>query len=120
MDQDQEELTLTNLGNGGAVELFEEELGKLLENILDPNTDPKAKRKLSLEVTFAPNSDRNEVAIDVACKSKLAPMVSAAATVFVGRRHGRTIAVTHDPRQLQIQWDEESKPRSVDGSRKEA
>ena len=32
--------------------MFEDELGKLLENILDPNTEAKTKRKLTLEVTF--------------------------------------------------------------------
>lgn len=41
-----------NIGNicGGAVpELFEHEIAKMMENIADVNTDPEAKRSLTLE-----------------------------------------------------------------------
>jgi hypothetical protein len=120
MNEKHEELTLANLGNGGAIELFEEELKKILENILDPNTKAKAKRELTLKVTFVPNADRDSAEIEVECRAKPAPMNSASATIFLGRRKGQAIAITHDPEQFQIQWDEESKPRNVNDERKEA
>ncbi len=116
---DEETLSLENLGNGGALELFQDELVNVLENILDPNTDAKAKRKLTLVATFSPNADRNEVGLDVQCTSKLAPLASASATVFVGRKHGQVVAITHDPRQLQLEWDEESKPTKLEDERVE-
>ena len=45
-DEDFRKVSLTNLGNGAAVELFDHELQKVLANIDDPNTDPKEKRKI--------------------------------------------------------------------------
>ena len=114
MAADRENLTLHNLGNGGAIELFETELERVLENILDLNTDAKAKRKIVLTVTFTPNSDRNEVATDVDCASKLAPMNAASATVFVGRDRHTQIprAVTHDPRQMEM-FDDPRRPKPM-------
>lgn len=116
---DQEKLTLDNLGNGGAKELFEEELQTVLDNILDPNTEAKAKRKLTLEVTFCPSSDRDSAETEVVCKTKLAPMNGANATIFVGRRYGVPVAVTHDPEQLQLDWDRVDAPRNFDETRRE-
>jgi len=117
MSDEQEELTLDNIGGGVATELFAEELGKVLGNILDVNTSAKAKRAITLTATFSPMKGRDEVLVTVEVKSKLAAPTGAAATIFVGMRKGRAVAVEHDPRQLQIRWDEESKPKSLDEKR---
>ena len=109
----EEDLTLGNLGNGGAVELFEDELANVLENILDVNTEAKAKRKITLVVTFKPSADRDSAEVETKCTSALAPMNSAHATVFLARHRGKVRAITHDPRQLQMEFDEDSKPRTV-------
>ena len=55
----EETLTLENLGNGAAVELFDEALEKVLKNIMDPNTDPKAERSITMKVTFKPDENRD-------------------------------------------------------------
>jgi len=118
-----DDLTLANLAGGAAVELFEMELVRILENILDQNTKATAKRKIKLEVTFVPSPDRNQVATLVDCTSKPAPVDGAVATVFVGMtKSGIPRAVTYDPRQLQMEFDEDgvAKPRVLPDSRKDA
>jgi hypothetical protein len=41
-------VTLVTLANGAAMELFDSELSKVVENILDPNTLPDTVRKVIL------------------------------------------------------------------------
>jgi hypothetical protein len=54
-------MTLDNLGQGAAKEIFDGALKKVIENIKDVNTDWKPQRSISLVVTFKPDEERNEV-----------------------------------------------------------
>lgn len=47
-------LNLSQLANGGIQEKINSELEKVLDNIMDPNTSPKEKRKLVITLTFPP------------------------------------------------------------------
>jgi hypothetical protein len=52
-----------NIGNvcdGAVPERFEHEMKRILANIADPNTDPEAKRCLTLEFKISPSPDRNQ------------------------------------------------------------
>ena len=103
-------LSLSTLGQGAAMELFEQELERVLENILDPNTEAKAKRTITLTVSITPAENRHEAAIGVEAACKLAPFKGASGIIFVGRQRGKAVALAHNPNQLQMAWDEESKP----------
>ena len=92
-------LTMETLAGGGAVEHFERELGRVLENIIDPNTEAKHERAVLLELRIKPAEDRESGVVQVRCRSKLAPPRPLVSQVFVGRREGRLVAVTNDPRQ---------------------
>lgn len=67
------DLTLFNLGSGALAERFDDELGKLLENVFDLNTPWNVKRQMTVRVVFLPNEDRNEVKIDFSVESRLSP-----------------------------------------------
>jgi len=109
-------LSLTTINRGAAVELFQQELEKVLENVLDPNTPAEAKRTITLKVTFVPNESRQSAQIAVEADSKLAPFNGVGGVCFVGRRRGRAMAIAHDPQQMQIRWDDEAKPRALPGT----
>lgn len=72
MAGDYEDVTLVNLNNGAAVELFDLELRRVIENIEDENVKPDAVREITLKVTIKPNEDRDLAAVAISCKSKLA------------------------------------------------
>lgn len=95
-------LNLKNIGLGAVSECFDDELVKVVGNILDHNTDPKAKRKITIELSIAPNPENRELcAMEVKVASKLAPtktMVSAL-TVGMDRRTGEVDAIEHVPQQ---------------------
>ena len=103
-DKPMSEITLTNLGGGAAVEKFQEEFEKVVANIMDPNTDPKAKREVVLKVTIQPSADRDWAGMKIEAQAKLAPNVAYATRAFVGidRQSGKASAFEDNPNQTTI------------------
>ena len=66
-----DQLSLINLGGGAAVEQFQVELDRVLENIMDPNTG-HTKRAITMKVEFQPSTDRSTYNLRISCSSKLA------------------------------------------------
>jgi hypothetical protein len=64
---------LNDFAGGAVAERFNLELQKALENIADPNTDPKKARKVTLTVTLTGNENRDIASVKVQTKSTLAP-----------------------------------------------
>lgn len=98
----EDRLNLENICNGGVPEVFERELGAILENIADVNTDPEAARKITLEFTFKPFKDRSGSAVKFQCKSKIAPVEEVGGQMFVHRRGTTLTAIAHDPKQARM------------------
>ena len=68
------ELTLLSMCGGAIQEKVNRELHKVADNILDPNTDSKAKREVNIKIVLVPREDNPEdVAVDVVVTSKIAP-----------------------------------------------
>lgn len=102
MDHEKEEVTLSNLCGGAIEEVFQREWAAVLANIGDVNTDPEAKRKLTLEFTIAPFEDRSGAQVTFSCKSKTIPVEAVKGTVFLQRRGLAMVAVPHDPQQIRM------------------
>jgi hypothetical protein len=114
-----ETLTLNNLAEGAAEELFQHELSRVLENILDPNTEPEAKRQITLKVTFAPkegkDGERETSDVSLEVSSKLAAIRGVGSGLYLGRRSGKAVAVEATAKQVKMEWEEESKPTPLRG-----
>lgn len=95
-------VTLDTIGGGALSELFEAELARILANISDPNTDPKTKRTITIQVAFKAKADRDVADVELTCASKLAPISKVSTTVYMGRQSGKLIAVESDPRQSNL------------------
>jgi hypothetical protein len=93
-------LTLDNLASGAAEERFQYEMDKVLANIADRNTDPEAKRKITLEIVFAPMGDREVIGLAVNVTSKLAGLKPVSSTAYLVERNGVPLAVARDIRQI--------------------
>lgn len=99
MDQKLATLSMETLAGGGAIEMFDRELDRLLRNVADPNTDPEFVRGVSIEMLIKPAPDRESGVVQVRVKAKLAPPKPLKSQVFIGERDGQPVAVTYDPRQ---------------------
>lgn len=95
-------VSLNNIAKGSAVEIFDHNMKKVLENIKDPNTSAKAARSITLKVEFKPYPDRNGAEISVSVASRMAPVSSVNSTVFVGMSEGEYTAYSHDVRQAEL------------------
>lgn len=105
-------LTLANIANGAAVELFESELSRVVENILDPNTDAETKRSITLKVTILPDIGRKECSIKVEASSKIAANQPCGGVIFVGKSNGVPCAVTMNQQQEALGFDADT-PKAV-------
>lgn len=90
-----------NIGNicqGSVPERFEHEMKKILANIADVNTDPEAKRCLTLEFKIAPSPDRKSAIVTFGCKSKVPGATAVSSSIFFAKGQ----AYTEDPRQAAL------------------
>ncbi|QHQ75079.1 replication terminator protein [Bacillus pumilus] len=76
-------INLNSFAEGALKEQFNIELQRILENIADPNTDPKAKRKLTIQVALYGDESRDVVFTNVVAKSQLAPAREVEAKLFM-------------------------------------
>ncbi len=66
-------IDLNTFAEGALSERFNNELQRVLENIADPNTDPKKTRKLTVTVAFNADEKRDVIFTSVLAKLSLAP-----------------------------------------------
>lgn len=50
--------SLLDMANGAIKERIDYEMGRVMQNISDPNTKASAKREITLKITLAPDEDR--------------------------------------------------------------
>lgn len=101
-------LSLDNLAGGVCTEKFNIELQRVLENIDDPNTT-LAQRKITLDVKFKIDKDRDLAQLEVSCKSVLAPDESFPTRIYIGKGlDGKPEAYEDNPKQPKLPPFDES------------
>ena len=78
-------VNLEKFAGGALSEKFNMAYKEVLENILDPNTEFKIKRKLTLELSFALTEDRELSIVDISTKTKLAPNAPTSTEILIDR-----------------------------------
>ncbi|WP_409068880.1 replication terminator protein [Clostridium caseinilyticum] len=77
-------INLETFADGALAEKINMALKEVLENIADPNTDYKTKRKLTVDMTFVSGEDRELTEVSIVAKPKLAPTKPLAAKIVIG------------------------------------
>lgn len=106
---EQQRLSLTNLGDGGALELFDVALQEVLKNIQDLNTPADAARSITLTVTFKPEKSRDLSKFKYKVVPKLAPIAEQEGRVFLAQQpdaSGSYYATEHNPKQPNLAFHE--------------
>jgi phage-related tail fiber protein len=96
---------LDQLMNGALNERFNSEIKKVWRNVLDPNTDPKAKRKLTVTISLRPNQNRDAAEMEADVKVLLAPPVPIQQTVYVHQNDDGSVHAMENNGQLPGQVD---------------
>lgn len=84
-----EPITLSSIGNGALEEIFQDELQKIMDNIVDPNTKPDAVRELTIKIQLKPDEHRSWGTIDLSAQAKLAPNRKFSTSCIIDHR-GKT------------------------------
>lgn len=85
-------LTIANMARGALVEQFDAEFEKVLDNIVDPNTDPKKARKIQITIEIKPNEKRNMADIKFQTKSNLVPANTVSTAIIIDRDKDGNVA----------------------------
>lgn len=117
-----EKLTLASMCGGGVQERINRCLAKISYNILDPNTEAKKKRTLTIQISFTPDEDdREDVSVDVSTNVKLAPETGLSTQLWINKdfKSGEVSITEHAKGQIkgQLTIDElgmETKPESME------
>lgn len=64
---------------------FNKSLNRVIENLLDPNTSYKQKRKINISLVFEQNEERDDVTADIDVTEKLAPQTSLTTHFAIGK-----------------------------------
>jgi hypothetical protein len=75
--------SILQMARGAIQERVDYEVTKVINNILDANTDPKAKRKITLTIEMKPDENRQFISLSAIAKSTLAPVVPIGTTLGI-------------------------------------
>lgn len=76
---------LGELVGGALQEKFGKAFERVIENLRDPNTSFKAKRGITIKLTFDQTEERDDVSVAVEVTEKLAPQSSMRTSFAVGK-----------------------------------
>jgi hypothetical protein len=93
-------LTLQNMCRGGAEQIFQRDLEKVMENIADVSTPVDTKRKITLTIEFDPDPDRAGAVISFSSATKLSGVAGVRGKVFFARMGDEVKAFPENPNQL--------------------
>jgi 5S rRNA maturation endonuclease (ribonuclease M5) len=103
---------LETLAGGAFTERVNQALKEVAENIVDPNTDHKFKRKVTIDLTFITKEDRDLTEVDIVAKTKLAPRTAVHTKILLDKDFdGEVIASEFRkqiPGQVYIKVDKET------------
>lgn len=78
-------LDLSTIGEGALQERFIASMEKVIENILDLNTEATKKRSVVIQLDFTPDEYREVTNIEMQTKEKLVPRTQVSARMIVNR-----------------------------------
>jgi hypothetical protein len=74
-------MNIANIAGGALIEQVDVEIKRVLENIMDPNTETKKKRKITIVLEFECDDNRDVSDVKFVTKSVLAPQRAIVARI---------------------------------------
>lgn len=75
--------SILRMAMGAIEERVNYEMGGVLDNILDPNTEAKKKRKMTITLEFLPDAERRTIQVNAGVKSSLVPTDPVLTSLYV-------------------------------------
>ena len=75
--------SILEMSMGAILERVDYEMGRVLENVLDPNTKATAKRKITVGLELVPSADRKTITVLTTAKAALVPTDPVTTSLFI-------------------------------------
>ena len=98
---------LDELMDGALNERFNAEMNRVMENVFDPNTNPRQKRQIVITINVTPNERRDAADLSFDVRSKIAAPLAMSQTVFLTMGDDGTVTATEMTDQIPGQLDME-------------
>lgn len=69
MNEQFDKKSILEMSMGAILERVDYEMGRVLDNIIDPNTKATAKRKITVNLELIPSSDRKTITVQSTAKA---------------------------------------------------
>lgn len=107
--------SLLQMAKGAIQERVDYEVSRVVDNLLDMNTEAKAKRKVVLTIVMATDDDRRVVKVEASAKSTLAPVTPIGTSlVITADGNGEMMLaeiIPQVPGQISMAGDEQEAPK---------
>ena len=107
--------SILDMAQGAIKERVDYEMAKVVDNILDVNTEATKKRALTVTLEITPDSTRQQISVKTVAKSKLEPTNPVVTSLYItGDSNGEVTAVEMVPQvpgQQGFCGDEQDEPK---------
>ena len=114
MNPTNQKKSILEMVNGAIRERVDVEVNKAVDNIIDPNTEPTAKRTITLKIELKPDKERNAISVSASATAKLAPVTAVGTTlVLTGDENGEMMLAELTPQipgQMNMDGQEQKAP----------
>ena len=107
--------SILSMAMGAITERADYEMSRIIDNILDANTNPTKKCTLALTIDLTPDSERRNIRVTAIAKSKLEPTNPVATSLYLtSGEGGEMVAVEMTPQipgQINVDGAEQEPPK---------
>ena len=115
MNDQMDRKSILEMSMGAILERVDYEMGKVMDNILDPNTKATAKRKILLTLELVPSADRQTIKVQSTARCVLVPTEPVTTSLFIADGYGGELTVAEMvpqiPGQMAIDRGEQEQPK---------
>jgi len=105
--------SILEMCSGAFQERADYEMKRMIDNILDPNTSPTAKRKIQITLELVPDMDRTNVAVACSAKSTLAPTAPVVTMLYIADQNTVIEMTPQVPGQMGLDGSEQEAPAQL-------
>lgn len=122
MGEQLDKKSILEMSMGAILERVDYEMGKVIDNILDPNTKPTGKRKITVSLELIPSADRRTITVQTTAKSALVPTDPVTTSPFITNQPGSGEMVVAEmvpqvPGQMALDGAEQGQPKILNFKR---
>ena len=109
-NREEAQRSILQMCRGAFQERVDYEMPHLMENIFDPNTAAKAKRKVTITLELCPDDTRQNIVVNCLVKTTLAPSNPATTMLYAVDEHTVVEMVPQIPGQIAVDGSEQEAP----------